>query len=129
MLPATLRVDSSKRHCGKRHPWSTTPSSTYRVATVNTSVVQDGLGLSSAINMSLPAYASSLSATGSDSSVRSKTFLNLARHLKLTRSLNYGLHWDTNKLRRTRGYSNGNGQQLSKRLYFAPPSPMRQTLF
>ena len=128
MLPATLRVDSSKRHCGKWHPWSTTPSSTYRVATVNTSVVQDGLGLSSAINMSLPAYASSLSATRQFIG-QIKDIFNLARHLKLTRSLNYGLHWDTNKLRRTRGYSNGNGQQLSKRLYFAPPSPMRQTLF
>ena len=35
----------------------------YRVATVNTTVDQGGLGLSSAVNVSLPAYAFSLSAT------------------------------------------------------------------
>ena len=37
--------------------------------------------------------------------------------MKLTQSLNIGLHWDTNQLRQTRRHSNGNGLQLSMRLY------------
>ena len=42
----------------------------------------------------------------------SKMFLNLARYLKLTQSLNIGLHWDRNQLRRTRSHSTGIGHQL-----------------
>ena len=53
----------------------------------------------------------------------SKTFLNLARHLKLTQSLNVKLNWDTNQLRRTRRRSNSIGHQLSKRLYSSPLEP------
>ena len=52
----------------------------------------------------------------------SKTCLNLVRHLKLTQSLNIGLNWDTNQLRRTRSHSNGIGHQLSTRLYPFPQS-------
>ena len=40
----------------------------------------------------------------------SKTFLNLALHLKLTQSLN----WDTKQLRRTTSHSNGIAHQLSR---------------
>ena len=46
-------------------------------------VAQGGLGLSSAVNVSYHFRFS-------------KTFLNLARHLKLTQSLNIGLNLDTN---------------------------------
>ena len=53
----------------------------------------------------------------------SKTFLNPARHLYLTQSLNIGLHWDTNDLRWTRSNSNGIGHQLSTRLYSVPSNP------
>ena len=51
----------------------------------------------------------------------SKTSLNLARHLKSTQSLNVGLNWGTNQLRRARSHSNGIGHQLSTRLYSVPP--------
>ena len=53
----------------------------------------------------------------------SKTFLNIARHLKLTQSLNVELNWETNQLRRTRRHSNSIGHQLSKRLYSGPLEP------
>ena len=55
----------------------------------------------------------------------SKMFLNPARHLKLTQSLNVGLNWDTNQLRRTRSHSNGIGNQLSTRLYSVLSKPSR----
>ena len=47
----------------------------------------------------------------------SKTFFSLARHLKLTLSMNIGLHWNTYQLRRTRSHSSGIDHQPSTRLY------------
>ena len=59
-------------------------------------VAQGGLGLSSAVNMSLPAYAAPTVPLDNLLARFSKTFFNLARHQKLTQSLNVGLKWDTN---------------------------------
>ena len=57
----------------------------------------------------------------------STTYLNLARHLKLTQSLNIGLLRDTNQLRQTRSQSNDIGHQLSTRLYSVPKATQSHT--
>ena len=119
---ATLRTDTVRRDiaastvCNVKFDDTGWQQSTLPVA-------QGVLALSSAVNVSLTVYASSLCATKQPISQISKDVFNLARHLKLTQSLYIGLHRVTNQLRRTRSHSNGVGHQLSARLYYVPSNP------